>query len=51
MDNKLKRNLDAKLSELQESLKRHNQQETERKFAVRYHKVRAVTMLNHDVCF
>ena len=41
IDNKLRRSLDAKLSELQGSLNKHNQEELERKFAVRYHKVSA----------
>ena len=39
LDNKLRRSLDAKLSELQDSLNKHKQEELERKFAVRYHKV------------
>lgn len=39
IDNKLRRSLDAKLLELQDSLDKHNKEELERKFAVRYHKV------------
>lgn len=45
VDNKLRRSLDAKLSELQESLKKHNQEELQRKFAVRYHKVNTLLAL------
>ncbi|KAL3142959.1 hypothetical protein ABBQ38_003244 [Trebouxia sp. C0009 RCD-2024] len=40
VDSKLRRSLEAKLLELQESLKKHNKEELERKFAVRYHKIR-----------
>ncbi|DBA99881.1 TPA: hypothetical protein ACH3X1_013769 [Trebouxia sp. C0004] len=39
-DHKLKRSLESKLSELQSSLAKHDKGATERKYAVRYHKIR-----------
>ncbi|DBA91221.1 TPA: hypothetical protein ACH3X2_004095 [Trebouxia sp. C0005] len=39
-DHKLKRSLEGKLSELQSSLAKHDKEATERKYAVRYHKIR-----------
>lgn len=48
VDTKLRRSLEAKLSELRNSFSKHNQEETERKYAIRYHKVRGVNFINID---